>query len=160
MYNIFDIMSIKLNKNNLACDLMSESFEERSVWVMLFSMLLALGGYFVIAGRMLLQGVTVLPAYAAVFVVSVLLMVIVIVVGHVAIAIASRPDGRDERDRLIEWRAESRSGWLVATGIFAAICCMLLSVPNAWTANLLMLFLFLSTVLKFVLQLLDYRRGL
>lgn len=136
------------------------SFEERSVWIQLFSMALVLGGYFFVAGQMLSQGVTALPAYAAVFTVSVILMVVVLVTGHVAVAIASRPDGRDERDRLIEWRAESNSGWVVATGVIAGIICMVVSVPNVWTAHLLLLSLFLSELLKLVLQLVYYRRGM
>ncbi len=102
---------------------------------------------------------TALPAYAPVFAVSVVLMVIVLVVGHVAVAIASGPEERDERDRLISWRAESYSGWLAATGILAGITAMILSVPNVWVAHLLLLSLFLSEVLKLVLQLVYYRRG-
>jgi uncharacterized membrane protein len=139
---------------------MSASFEERSVWIQLVSMLLVLGSYFVVAWQMMSQGVTALPAYVPVFAVSVILMVIVIVAGHVAVAIASRPDDRDERDRLIGWRAESHSGWLVATGVLAGITGMVLSVPNVWVAHVLLLSLFLSEVLKLVLQLVYYRRGM
>ncbi len=80
--------------------------------------------------------------------------------GQVVGAIASRPDGRDERDRTIEWRAESHSGWLVATGVLTGITSMVLSVPNVWTAHLLLFSLFLSAVLKLVLQLVYYRRGM
>ena len=139
---------------------MSASFEERSVWIQLVSMLLVLGGYFAVASRMLSAGVQALPAYAAVFTVSVVLMVVVIVVGHIAVAIASRPDGADERDRLIAWRAEAYSGWLLGTGVLAGISAMVVAVPNVWVAHLLLLSLFLSEVLKLVLQLVFYRRGL
>ncbi len=138
---------------------MSASFLERSVWIQLFSMLLVLGGYFLVASRMLGAGVLALPAYVAVFGVSVALMVVVIVVGHVVAAIVSRPDDEDERDRLIAWRAEARSGWVLATGVLAGITAMLFSWPSAWVAHLLLLSLFLSEVLKLVLQLVDYRRG-
>ncbi len=136
------------------------SFEERSVWIQLVSMTLVMCGYFLIAWQMLSHGVTALPAYAAVFTVAVVLMVIVLVAGHVVVAIASRPDGRDERDRLIEWRAESHSGWVVGTGVLAGITAMVLDVPNVWTANLLLLSLVLSEELKLVLQLVSYRRGI
>lgn len=87
-------------------------------------------------------------------------MVAVLVVGHTAAAIASRPDGRDERDRMIEWRAESNSGWLLGAGVLMGITAMVLSVPNVWTAHLLLLSLFLSELLKLVLQIVYYRRGL
>jgi hypothetical protein len=139
---------------------MGASFEERSVWIQLFSMVLILGGYFLVAWQMLSAGVTVLVPYVPVFAVAVTLMVIVIVVGHAAVAVASRPEGRDERDRLIEWRAESNSGWVVGAGVILGICAMIASVPNVWTAHLLLMSLFLSEVLRFVLQLVYYRRGM
>ena len=160
MSYILDIMSNIQVKPDSLVGPVSASFEERSVWIQLFSMALVLGGYFLVAWRMLAQGVTALPAYVPVFGVAVILMVIVIVAGHVAVALASRPDGRDERDRLIEWRAESNSGWLVATGVLAGISGMVLSVPNVWTAHLLLFSLFLSEVLKLALQLVYYRRGM
>ena len=139
---------------------MNSSFEEKSVWIQLIAMLAVLGGYGFVASQMLSRGVTALPAYVAVFVVSVILMVVVIVAGHVAMAVAGRTDHPDERDRLIGWRAESNSGWLVATGVLAGITAMVLSVPAVWVAHLLLLSLFLSEVLKLVLQLVYYRRGI
>jgi predicted membrane channel-forming protein YqfA (hemolysin III family) len=160
MSYIFDTMSNVQVKNEVAVRWMGASFEERSVWIQLFSMVLILGGYFFVAWQMLSVGVTALPAYAPVFGVAVALMVIVMVAGHAAVAIASRPEGRDERDRLIEWRAESNSGWLVGAGVILGICAMIASVPNAWTAHLLLMSLFLSEVLKCVLQLVYYRRGM
>lgn len=138
---------------------MSASFTEKSVWIQLVSMLLVLGGYFLVASRMLAAGVTALPAYAAVFMVSVVAMVIVLIVGHVAVALVGRPDDEDERDRLISWRAEARSGWLLGAGVLAGIAAMVLAFPDVWVAHLLLLSLFLSEVLKLVLQLVDYRRG-
>lgn len=139
---------------------MNSSFEERSVWIQLLSLSLALGGYLFVAWQMWSNGVAALPAYAAVFGVAVALMVVVLVVGHIAVAIASRPDGRDERDRLVEWRAESYSGWLLGAGVLFAITAMVLAVPNVWTAHLLLVSLFLSEMLKLGLQLMFYRRGM
>src|SRR5688500_383664 len=138
---------------------MGSSFEEKSVWIQLVGTVLGLGAYFVVAGRMLAAGVTALPAYAALFMVSVVLMVILLVVGYVVAAIASRPEGRDERDRLIGWRAENNSSWLLATGMLAAVTGMILSVPNVWIAHLLLLSLVASEVLGFILRLVYYRRG-
>ena len=139
---------------------MNSSFEEKSVWIQLIAMLLVLGGYGFVAGKMLTRGVTALPAYVAVFAVSVILMVVVIVAGHVAMAIAGRHDHPDERDRLIGWRAESNSSWLVVTGVLGGIAAMVQTVPAVWVAHLLLLSLFLSSVLKLVLQLVYYRRGI
>lgn len=141
-------------------DRVNASFEERSAWIQLLSLLVVLGGYFLVAWQMASRGVTALPAYASVFAVAVALLVAVMVAGYVAVALASRPEGPDERDRLIEWRAEARSGWVLGAGVLAAIAAMVVSVPDVWVAHLLLLSLFLSELLKLVLQLVDYRRGL
>ena len=134
------------------------SFEERSVGLQLAGLALSLAGYLFIASRMLASGVTALPAFAAVLGVSVVLLVVLLIVGHVVAAIR-RPDRRDERDRLIEWRAGARSGWLLAAGVIIGLGCMVAGVPNVWTANLLLVSLYLAEMLRLTLQVVDYRRG-
>lgn len=139
---------------------MSASFEEKSVWIQLIGTVVVLGSYFVVAARMLSMGVTVLIAYAPLFSVAVGLLVVVLVVGHIIVAIAGKPEGRDERDRLIGWRAGSNSSWILGTGVFAAGTGLVFSVGNVWIAHLLMLSMLLSEVVRFTLQLVYYRRGL
>jgi hypothetical protein len=139
---------------------MNASFEEKSVWIQLVSMVAVLGSYSVVAALMLSKGVTTVIAFVAVFMVAVGLMVVVLVVGHIVVAIASRPEGRDERDRLIEWRAESNSSWILGTGVLAAITGLAVSVDNVWIAHLLLLSMLLSEVAKLVFQLVYYRRGM
>lgn len=138
---------------------MRASFEEKSVWIQLVAIVLGLGAYFVLAGRMLAAGVREMPAYAALFMVSVAAMVVFLVVAHVVAAVASRPESRDERDRVIAWRSEHNSSWLLAVGVLGAVVCMVLSIDNVWTANLLVLSLAMSEVLGFVLRIVYYRRG-
>ncbi len=139
---------------------MGTSFEEKSVWIQLASMVLGLGTYFIIAGGMLSGGVREVPAFATLFLFATAFMAVLLIAGHIVAAIASRPEGRDERDRLISWRAEHNSSWVVAAGVCGAVTCMILGIENVWTANLLLLSLALSEVLGFVLQLIYYRRGL
>jgi len=139
---------------------MNASFEEKSVSIQLVSMVTVLGSYFVVAARMLSKGVTTVIAFVPLFIVATGLLVGVLVVGHIVIAIASRPKGRDERDRLIEWRAESNSSWILGAGMFAAITGMVVSVDNVWIAHLLLLSMLLSEVAKFIFQLVYYRRGM
>lgn len=138
----------------------SASFEERSVWIQFVSLAVVLGAYFLVAGVMMRHGVMALPAYAVVFAVAVVLLVLVLVAGHVAAAIANRPEVRDERDRLIELQAESHSGWVLGAGVVLAIFGMVVSLPNVWVAHLLLFSLLASELLRLVLQLLYYRRGL
>lgn len=145
------------NKSKL---LMDASFEEKSVWVQLISLVVGLGSYFVVAGGMLLGGVTVLAAYMPLFAVAVAFIVAVNVAGHIAVAIASRPDGPDERDRLIGWRAESNASWILGVGVIAAIGCLIVAVGEVWVAHLLLLSLFIAEVAKDINQIVYYRRGM
>ena len=139
---------------------MNASFEKKSVWIQLVSMVAVLGSYFVVAALMLSTGVTAVIAFVPLFIVAVGLLVFVLVVGHIVVAIASRPDGRDERDRLIEWRAESNSSWILGAGVLAAITGLVASVHAVWIAHLLLLCMLLSEVARFIFQLVYYRRGI
>lgn len=157
-YN-FDMMSkITVTKEH-PTDTVGASFGERSVWIQLISLLLVLAGYTFVAWQMYAAGVTALPPYAAVFTVAVVLMVAVLIAGLIAAALTTRRDDADERDRVIGWRAESHSGWVLAAGVVLGLAGMVMSVSNLWIAHLLLLSLFLSEILKLVLQLVFYRRG-
>lgn len=138
---------------------MSASFEEKSVWIQLVSTLVVLGAYFVVAGLMIARGITALPAFVPLFTCAVIVLVGLLVAGHVIAAMVSRHEDADERDRLYEWRAESRSGWLLATGVLAAITGMIVSIEPVWIVHVLLLSLLLSTLLSFALRLVDYRRS-
>ncbi|MBX9735330.1 MAG: hypothetical protein K2X32_00250 [Phycisphaerales bacterium] len=138
---------------------MSASFEEKSVWIQLGAMTAGLGVYFAIAGRMLAAGVRDVRAFAALFMIAVVFMVVLMVIAYVTAAFTSKVEGRDERDRLISWKAEYRSAWIIAVGVLGAVTCMAAGVDNVWTANILLLSLAMSEVLGFVLQIVYYRRG-
>ena len=160
MSSILDIVSRSLDTvTKWKGPVMGASYEEKSVWIQLVGLVLGLGAYFVIAGMMLAAGQRAMPAYAALFMVSVPAMVIFLIVGHAAAAIGAKPEGADERDRLISWRAEHRSSWLVATGVLGGVTCMVFGVDNVWTANLLLLSLALSELLSLSLRVVSYRRG-
>ena len=139
---------------------MNTSFEEKSVWIQLTSLLVSLGAYFIVAGRMMAVGVSALPVYVPLFVIAVIVIVGINVVGHVLAAMVTASTTRDERDRLIGWRAESNSSWILAVGVIGAICCLIASVGPVWVAHLLLLSLFASEIVKYVAQLVYYRRGL
>lgn len=138
---------------------MSMSFEERIVWITLVSMLVTFSVYFVIATRMIAAGVTVVAAFAPLFIVVLIAMVVIVGAAAAVAALVSRPEGRDERDRLIEWRAEHNSGWVLGAGVIIAIGGLAITVENVWIAHLLLLSMFLSQVLKHAVQLYHYRRG-
>jgi hypothetical protein len=139
---------------------MNVSFEEKSVWIQLLSLVAVLGSYFIVAALMLAQGVTTIIAFVPLFIVAVVLLVAVLVVGHIVVAIASKPDGRDERDRLIEWRAESNSSWILGAGVIGAITGLVFAINTVWIAHLLLLSMLLAEVARFIFQLVYYRRGI
>jgi hypothetical protein len=110
------------------------------------------------AGGMLYDGIDLLVAYMPLFAVAVVFIVAVNVAGHIAAAIASRSEGRDERDRLITWRAESNSAWILGVGVIVAIIGLIVLIGEVWIAHLL-LSLFAAEVVKDVNQLVYYRLG-
>ncbi|MCY0992260.1 hypothetical protein OV203_34300 [Nannocystis sp. ILAH1] len=139
---------------------LSTSFAEKSVWIQLIGVAVALGLYFVVAGWMLARGITILPAFAGVFVVAVVLLVTILVGGHLVAALVGRPEPTDVRDREIEGRAESRTGWILATGVIGAIGAIVVAVEPVWVAHLLLLSLYLAELARLALQLVYYRRGM
>lgn len=138
---------------------MNASFEEKSVWVQLISMVVVLGSYLVKAAGMLSEGITDLMAYVPLFLTSVFLLVTVLVAGHIVVAIGGGPESSDERDRLIGWRAESRSSWILSVGVLAALIGLIRSVDNVLIAHLLLFSMLLTDVAKYVFQIVYYRRG-
>ncbi|MGQ0628712.1 MAG: hypothetical protein ACT4PL_11510 [Phycisphaerales bacterium] len=138
---------------------MTTSYEEKSVWIQLVAMTIALGVYFVVAWRMMATGVREMAAFAPLFFVAVAVMVVLLVVAHTLAALVSRVENRDERDRLIAWKAEHRSAWVTAVGVLTGVTCLALGVESVYTAHLLLLGLTLSEMLGFVLQIVYYRKG-
>lgn len=138
---------------------MDTSFEEKSTWITLGSLIAIYGLYFLIAWQMIAAGVTTVIAFVPLFVLVVVLLVVVLVAGHVVAALMGGQDDADERDRLIEWRAESYSSWLLAVGVLTAIGCMAAQVGQVWVAHLLLGSLVASEILKHVIKLVFYRRG-
>lgn len=139
---------------------MSASFEEKSVWIQLAGMVAMLAGYLYVAGNMLAAGVREVAPFFAVFMVSAGAMVVILVAGHIVAAVTGPTDPADERDRLIGWRAESLSSWILGAAVFLAIAGLSLGYETVWIANLLMLSMFASEIVKYTLQLIFYRRGM
>jgi len=138
---------------------MDASFEEKSVWVQLVAMVAVLGAYFVVAGRMMARGVLVMAPYVPLFAVAVVLMVVVMGVGYALAAVSGRQERPDERDRLIGWKSEARSSWIVGVGVICGISAMIVGVESVWVVHLLLGSMFVSEVVKYALAILYYRRG-
>ena len=150
MSNILDI-----TKGNV----MHASFEERSAWVTLVGLIAATIVYLTAATRMLGRGVDEVVAYVPLMIGAVILLVLFLIVGHIVAAIGGT-DRPDERDRLIAWRAEHHSAWIVGIGAITAV--FMLAAPGlsrALIANLLIVAMFAAEIVNYALQLFFYRRG-
>jgi divalent metal cation (Fe/Co/Zn/Cd) transporter len=138
---------------------MGASFEEKSVWVQLVGTLLGIAAYAAMSAGLISSGVRELPAYAAAFGVSIGMVVVAMVLGHVTVAIASRRIEADERDRLIAWKAEYRSSWLTAAGVMIGLTMMLFGYATVWVAHALLVSLYVSQVFNYLLRIVYYRKG-
>ena len=135
------------------------SFEEKSNLIQLGSMFLSFGVYVALAGSMF-QGEEVrLMDFAPLVFVAILLLIFSNAAGHAVVAIASRRDTRDERDKLIEWRATMHVSWITPAGVICGIAGLFLEVQPILLAHLLLGSLFLSEIGKSLFRLYDYRSG-
>lgn len=136
------------------------SFQEKSVWVQLLGTAAAAGTYVVLAALMLPEAKASPAAHAVVFGVAVGLMVLVIGIGNGVAAWTTRIEERDERDRLIEWKSESRSSWLLVVGTLLALSALIARKEPVMVMHVLVSSLFVTAIAGFVLRLVYYRRGL
>ncbi|MCH9680027.1 MAG: hypothetical protein K0V04_01235 [Deltaproteobacteria bacterium] len=138
---------------------MSTSFEHKSVWITLVSLIVVLVAYSIPAGYLLASGITIMAPYVGLFIAAVVLQIVIMIFGHIAAALVSRPEEADERDRLIEWRSEHYSSWVLGAGVFMAMMLLATPIAKVWPTHLLLVSMFLAEILKATLRLVSYRRG-
>jgi len=141
---------------------MSMSFQEKSLWVSLAGLLLAFGGYFHSAYATVLQtpaAKDVLPHQAGLFIAATVVLVVLLVAGHVVIALLDRRTDTDERDRSIQLRGGRYGSYVLATGVFFALCTSLMTEGNAVMAHVLLGSWVLAQGVEIISQLVMYRRG-
>ena len=102
---------------------------------------------------------------------TVVAIVAIEVVYHVILALESKAEAKDERDLLIECKAYKNAYFLLATGAFLVIGSVIMAnlrytvaptriiVTPFLTVNLVLFFMVLAEVVKFVTQLFYYRKG-
>jgi hypothetical protein len=138
------------------------SFHEKSLWVSLAGLLLAFGGYFYSAYLTVLPTTAaknVLPQQAGLFIAATVVLVVLLVAGHVVVALLDRRVETDERDRSIELRGGRYGSYVLATGVFVALCTSLMTEGNAVMAHVLLGSWVLAQGVEIVSQLVMYRHG-
>ena len=90
---------------------------------------------------------------------AVALLVAFQVIGHIVIAIADRRTDSDERGRLIELKGTRNAAYVLATGVFFALCAALLTEGNFIFTHVLLGFWVLAQLVEIGSQLVLFRRG-
>ena len=105
-------------------------------------------------------------------VLAVLAIVVIEIVYHIVLAMESRVEAKDERDILIECRAYRNAYFLLAGGAFTVMAWVIMTnlapgatagriaTTNFITVNLVLFFMVVADLMKFLTQLFYYRRGL
>ena len=100
------------------------------------------------------------PGEVALFVAVVLALVVVQVAGHVAFAIADRRTGTDERDRLIALKGSRNGGFVLACGVFFALCLAVAKPASSFAfTHLLLAFWVAAQLVETGTQIVLQRRG-
>ena len=136
---------------------MDLSFQEKSLWLMFGSLVTVFAFYF---GTVLpSDAVDIMPQQVAIFVIALIVLVIMQIAGHVVIAIVDRRTETDERDSLIQLKGTRNAGYVLATGVFLALCLALISEGNFVFTHVLLGSWVLAQLVEIGSQLVLYRRG-
>lgn len=136
---------------------MGLSFQEKSLWLMFVSLLGVFGFYFVKAVP--LHAANVLPHQIVLFVLATVALVVLQVAGQIAVAIFDRNAATDERDRLIGLKGTRNAAWVLATGVFFALCAAVFTEGNFIFTHVLLAFWVLAQLVEIASQLILHRRG-
>jgi hypothetical protein len=136
---------------------MDLTFQEKSLWLMFVSLVAGFGFYFLQVLPM--AAANVMPQQVVLFAVAVVVLVILQVAGHIVIAIMDRRTETDERDRLIALKGTRNAAYVLATGVFLALCAAMVTEGNFVFTHLLLGFWVLAQLVEIGSQLFLYRRG-
>src|SRR5271165_6300126 len=149
-------------------NIMDLSYQEKSILGSLLAMVVVYGYYFAAVLRDASS-----PGFnVGRLVLAVIAIIVIEIVYHIVLALESKPEPKDERDILIECKAYRNAYFLLATGAFLVIACVIMAglardaaptrivVTPYITVNLVLFFMVLAELMKFLTQLFYYRRGL
>lgn len=136
---------------------MNVSFQEKSLGLMLLGLMLGFGFYFVTV--LPTTSVNLMPYHIVFFVLAVVILVITQVVGHIIIVAFDQHTRTDERDQLIALKGTRNGAYVLATGVFLALCTALLTEGNFIFTHVLLGFWVLAQLVTMASQLFLYRRG-
>ncbi|WDI32842.1 hypothetical protein PUV54_06485 [Hyphococcus flavus] len=133
------------------------SFKEKSAWIVLVAMLWIFGGY----AWSLYQAGSFGAGTTEMMFGAIIGFVLLVIVAHIVVGIfALKPgdDAEDERDRLIELKADSLSGYVLGAAALTGLAFALFE-GDYLIANILFLGLAGSEIAKNAWQVMLYRKG-
>lgn len=141
---------------------MNLSFKEKTLWISLITTIIIFGYYFLEAIKVFINPDLENISLLSVFIWVVILLSIIQSVIIVILAISNRKEaekGSDERDKLIEAKATKISHFILSAGAWVTVFGILLTSSAFLLVNVLILFLIVSEIVGFSLQLIYHRRG-
>lgn len=137
------------------------SFEEKSNLLMLTAVIVVYGWYTVAIVAATADTPITEIAYQPLMIVVVIPLVAIAIIGHAVIAALkpSEAGQHDERDRVINMRAERIGGYVVGSATFTALVVTMLDLDNFWIAQVLLAGLVLSEIVEGTWRAVLYRRG-
>lgn len=146
----------------------SMSFQEKSAWGTLVSLLVIGALYFSSVVNLWRAEELHMAAMFGLSVGFTILLVVVLAGFHIIVAAISESQDEDERDRLIGWRAGNSSGIVLGLGVISIVLMIMMGgMVNdpLWQqpviiANALMLVVFLSVLVELALTIWFHRRGI
>lgn len=137
------------------------SFQEKSNLAMTGIFVLVYGGYFATVLPPALAGEASLASVKWLLFGAVIFLVAGGVIAHILIAVSApgEADTADERDKLIEMRADARTSYVLGFGALMAMGLALLEFDVFWIAHVLLAALVASELAKGAFRAIDYRRG-
>jgi hypothetical protein len=136
---------------------MGLSFQEKSLWIMFGGLIAAFGFYF--TNVLPPDAENVMPHQVVLFTLAVIMLVVTQIVGNILIAIIDRQTETDERDHQIGLKGTRIAAYVLAAGVFFALCTALVTKGNFAFTHVLLGFWVLAQLVEIGSQLFLYRRG-
>ena len=133
------------------------SYREKSLAVLFVGLAGAFGFYFLMV--LPPHAADVMPQHVAVFVAAIALLIATQVIGHVLALPGDRTLRTDERDRLIALAATRNGAYVLACGVFAALCVALVTPGNFAFTHVLLGAWVVAQLVQTGSELVYHRRG-
>jgi purine-cytosine permease-like protein len=132
------------------------TFREKSAVITILALLLTYGAY---AARVKLGGPMDTGEAVAFLSGVIVVQAIIMIVAHLVVALARRPERRDERDEVAELRGTRNGYFALATGVVATMWLAIIGAPTLTVLNGLLGALVAAEVVRYAFQLIYYRTG-